>query len=323
MQEKILFITSSRIGDAVLSNGILNYLVTRYPDARVTIACGPLVQSLYDGLPQLERIIPLKKQSWKRHWMKLWREVVATRWDIVVDIRNSAVSRLVVSKEKYCMGAGIDGKAHKSIQNASILGLKDSPVTRMWFAEKQMKMARNLIPAGSPVLGIGPTANWIGKTWPIENFIELTGRLIKSGGLFDGYRVAVFAAPGEESAARALLASLPEGTGIDLIAKGNPGEAAACLSLCDFYIGNDSGLMHAAAAAGVPTLGLFGASYPEIYAPFGARAAFVRTPETFDELKSFSGYDPKTLDHSLMTSLTVDSVYDAVEKLKRTQPLSA
>ncbi len=317
MKEKILFITSSRIGDAVLSNGILNYLVTKYPESRVTIACGPLVQSLYEGLPQLEQVIPLKKQSWKRHWLKLWKQVVPTRWDVVVDIRNSAVSRLVLAHEKYCMGGSVDGQAHKSVQNASILGLERVPETRMWFSQSQLDMAHRLIPDGRPVLGIGPTSNWIGKTWPVENFIELAARLLKSGGLFDGHRVAVFAAPGEEPAARELLASLPEGVGLDLIAKGNPGEAAACLSLCDFYIGNDSGLMHAAAAAGVITLGLFGASYPEIYAPFGPRAGFVHTPKSFDELKDFPGYDPKTLDHSLMTGLTVDAVYDAVEQLQQ------
>ncbi|MBE2192418.1 MAG: glycosyltransferase family 9 protein [Alphaproteobacteria bacterium] len=316
MQEKILFITSSRIGDAVLSNGILNHLVAKFPQARVTVACGPLVESLYAGLPQLERVIPLRKQSWKRHWIKLWREVIGTHWDVVVDLRNSAISRLVYARHKYVMGMGIDQSHHKAIQNASILGLETLPETRLWLSVPQIEKARELIPDGSSVLGIGPTANWIGKTWPIENFINLVGQLISDQNLFSGWRVAVFAAPGEEDAARKLLASLPDGIGIDLIAKGNVGEAAACLSRCDFYIGNDSGLMHAAAAAGVPTLGLFGASYPEIYAPFGKYAAYVRTPETFDELTGYDGYNSRTLKQSLMGSLTVDAVMEAVLALK-------
>ncbi len=37
----ILFITSTRIGDAVLSTGILDHLVGQIPDARITVACGP------------------------------------------------------------------------------------------------------------------------------------------------------------------------------------------------------------------------------------------------------------------------------------------
>jgi heptosyltransferase-3 len=100
-----------------------------------------------------------------------------------------------------------------------------------------------------------------------------------------------------------------------LIAKGSPGDAAAAIARCDFYIGNDSGLMHCAAAAGVQTLGLFGASYSHIYGPYGEHAHLVRTPETFDELIDFEGYDPKTLKRSLMTTLSVDTVKEKLKSL--------
>src|SRR5690606_25743646 len=123
---------------------------------------------------------------------------------------------------------------------------------------EQMGFAKALIPDGGLVLGVGPSANWIGKTWPPENFIEVIAWLAGADGMMPGARVAVFAAPGEEDQARPVLDSIPAAKQIDGIAKGNPGEVAAALSLCDFYIGNDSGLMHAAAAAGVPTLVLFG-----------------------------------------------------------------
>ena len=61
-----------------------------------------------------------------------------------------------------------------------------------------------------------------------------------------------------------------------------------------------------------PTFGLFGASYPHIYAPYGEHCAYARTPETFDELIDFEGYDPKTLDRSLMLSLSVKDVQDEI-----------
>ena len=70
--------------------------------------------------------------------------------------------------------------------------------------------------------------------------------------------------------------------------------------------------MHCAAAAGVPTLGLFGPSYPNRYRPWGALADYVSTPETFDELISYDGYSPKSA-HCLMESLNTEAV---IEKLK-------
>jgi len=311
---KILFITSSRIGDAVLSSGLLNHIEQSYPAAKVTIACGPLAVSLFQGYPLLEAIIPLKKEKRNGHWIKLWKQVVGTRWDMVIDLRDSAVSRLILGKQKHIFSRQIDKAQHKAKQCADVVGLADVPSPKLWFTKDQMTMAQKIIPSGAPVLGVGPTANWIGKTWPAERFIEIVEFMTAKGGIMDGARVAVFGAPGEEEDANKVLASIPEDRRIDAIAKGSPGEAAAMIARCDFYIGNDSGLMHCAAAAGVPTLGLFGPSYPHIYAPYGQD--YVRTPESFDELIDFEGYSPQTCG-CLMESLTVDAVKDALGELSK------
>jgi heptosyltransferase-3 len=58
--------------------------------------------------------------------------------------------------------------------------------------------------------------------------------------------------------AEPLLAALPEA--IDLCGRLTVPEAAACLQRCTLFVGNDSGLMHLAAAAGTPTIGLCGAT---------------------------------------------------------------
>ena len=55
-------------------------------------------------------------------------------------------------------------------------------------------------------------------------------------------------------------------------------QTAAMLARCALYVGNDSGLMHLAAAAGTPTLGLFGPSRASEYAPTGALARWVEAP---------------------------------------------
>ena len=38
---RILFVTATRIGDAVLSTGLLSHVIARFPEARLTIAAGP------------------------------------------------------------------------------------------------------------------------------------------------------------------------------------------------------------------------------------------------------------------------------------------
>lgn len=310
----ILFITSSRIGDAVLSLGLLDYLEKKYPEAEFTIACGGLVTLFFEGVPRVRAVIPLKKQKYHKHWFDLWWQIRSIKFDIVVDLRDTIVSRVVYSKNRYIFTNSIEKNDHKVLQNARVMKLSSAPSPRLWFSQKQLERAEKLIPEGEgKILAVAPSANWIGKTWPVERFVEIVQWLTADDGLMPGARVAVFAAPSEEENARIVLDSVPEGRKIDVIAKADPATAAAAIARCDYFIGNDSGLMHCAAAAGVTTLGLFGASYPHIYGPWGKHTAYVSTPESFDQLKNFEGYDPKTCG-CLMGSLTVDMVKEAIQK---------
>lgn len=294
----------------------MNHYIAQYPDIKITVACGNLVADFFRVIPQVETVIDIRKQSWKRHWVKLWREVVRTQWDIVVDVRNSAVSRTIMARKKYVFGAHVDQSAHKVEQMAQIIGVSPPPAPKLWFDGETYEKAMELVPSGEKILAVGPSANWQGKTWPADKFIELIARLRAKGAPFHGWRVAVIAAPGEEKQAEPVLKSIHHSKRIDLIAKTSPLQAAACLSRCDFYIGNDSGLMHAAAVVGIPTLGLFGPSWPHIYRPWGPKAAYVSTKKNFDELIDYDGYTPQTAP-SLMTSLSVTKVETAALKLLR------
>jgi ADP-heptose:LPS heptosyltransferase len=70
-----------------------------------------------------------------------------------------------------------------------------------------------------------------------------------------------------------VLEALPNA--VDLVGKLSLAEVAAVLARADLYVGNDSGLMHIAAATGVPTLGLFGPTPASEYGPVGPRAEAV------------------------------------------------
>ncbi len=302
----IFFITSTRLGDGVLSTGALNYFIQQYPDARITVACGPLVAGIFEQAPGVVRVIPLKKEPYALHWRRLWMQTAGTQWDIVVDLRNSLVSRMIRAKTRYIWGKQ-DHRKHKVEQIAEVIGASPPPAPALWFDADTRKQAEALVPAGSPVLAIGPAANWPAKTWPAENFIELIGTL-------NFERIAIFAAPGEEETANKVLHAIPAAKRIDVIAKASAVVAAAALQRCSFYIGNDSGLMHCAAAAGVPTLGLFGPSWPHLYRPWGEQCAYVATPQNFDQLINYPGYNPRTAP-CLMTALTVASVHAAATGL--------
>jgi heptosyltransferase-3 len=118
-----------------------------------------------------------------------------------------------------------------------------------------------------------------------------------------GARVAVMAAAHERPQAELLLAAIPAERRLDLVGKTDLPTAGAVLRRAALFVGNDSGLMHIAAAAGAPTLGLFGPTQASHYAPWGAHAAVVQT--TIPALDLYGpDFDHRTAD-TMMDSLSV------------------
>lgn len=266
---RILFISATRLGDAVLSTGLLDHLLRQHPRARFTVACGPVAAEVFARMPRRDRTLVMDKRRFDLHWLTLWRQVVTTVWDLVVDLRGSAISFMVPARRRLILRGG-RRPGHKIEQLAALFGLQPAPLPVSWVAAEDTARAAGLLPGAGPFIGIGPTANWSGKIWPAERFVALFHAL---AGRMPGAIPVVFAGPGEAERAMAapVLAALPGA--IDLGGQLSLPAASACLARCALFIGNDSGLMHLAAAAGVPTLGLFGPTPAREYGPAGRRAA--------------------------------------------------
>ncbi|MFN4283899.1 MAG: glycosyltransferase family 9 protein [Alphaproteobacteria bacterium] len=309
----VLFVTSTRIGDAVLSTGLLDHVIRSRPGARITVACGPAAAGLFSGVPGLARVIAIPKRPYGLHWLDLWRQVAPTVWSLVLDLRGSALGWTLLARERRVYRTP-DTPVHRVRQLSDALGLREPAAPRLWTLPEHEAAAARLIPEGGPVLAIGPTANWRGKEWPAEHFVALIARLTGPQGVLPGARVAVFGGPGERAAALAVLAAIPEARRIDLVGTVDLLTAYACLKRAALYVGNDSGLMHMAAAAGAPTLGLFGPSRDEHYSPWGPKCAVARAVP-YDNIFP-PGYDWRTTG-TLMGSLPVESVAAAAEALWR------
>jgi ADP-heptose:LPS heptosyltransferase len=308
----ILFVTATRIGDAVLSTGLLTHLIERYPHARLTIAAGPVAAPLFEAAPGLEQIVVVEKRRWSLHWLPFYGAVATRRWDLVVDLRGSALAWMLRAGERKVMAKG-DAREHRVRQLARHFDLDPPPNPHLWTASHHERMAGALISPGVPVLAIGPAANWPAKKWRAERFAELASRLTAAGGPLPRSRVAVLAAAHERELAEPLLAALPPGRRIDLVGRVDLLTAAAVLRRCAMFIGNDTGLMHIAAASGTPTLGLFGPSPVAQYAPWGRRTAWVRSADP-PEAMFGPGFDHRTTG-TLMDGLSVDAAEAAAHRL--------
>ena len=86
----------------------------------------------------------------------------------------------------------------------------------------------------------------------------------------------------------------------------------AFMKKSNLFIGNDSGLMHLAAASGIPTIGLFGPTNDKLYSPYGDNSYIIRTKETYNDFKKIKINKNK----SYMHSISIDDVIKLIEKNK-------
>jgi ADP-heptose:LPS heptosyltransferase len=309
----ILFITATRIGDAVLSSGLIKRLIDEIPDARFTIVAGPDAAPLFAHVPGLDRIIVMEKSKGGGHWFELWRKVRHTNWGLIVDLRGSGISRFLSTKRRAVHRKGGE-PTHKVLEAARTLRIEDEPAAPHIFTDPDVETyADELTRGAGPILALAPSANWIGKTWPVERFAQVAMRLLRDPhSPMVGGRLMVLGGPGDGKAANALRDVARKGF-IDLAGKADLVTAFACLKRARLFIGNDSGAMHLAAAAGTPTIGLFGPSDERLYAPWGDHTRVVRGPRSYEQIKAVDPGFGQALCH--MMDLPVESVVSAARQL--------
>ena len=309
----ILFITSSRLGDAVLSSGLITSLVEEVEGACFTIVASALTAPLFEHVPRLDRVIVMEKRPLSTHWYGLWRQVRDIQWGLVVDTRGSAISGFLRRSRRAVHKPG-GAIVHKVVEAARLLQLEASPpAPHIYVTAAERSRAERLTAGEGPILAMAPAANWVGKMWPAEHFAQVARTLLGKGGELAGGRLMVLGGPGDRGIAAPLLTAVPKGCRIDMIDREPLPVVFAALAKARLFIGGDSGLMHLAAAAGAPTVGLFGPSDERLYAPWGEHIRVVRGPRPFEEIRAGDPRLNNPVCH--MTDLRASAVLAAARKL--------
>lgn len=276
--KRSLFVTSNRLGDAVLTTGVLHYLIDREPDIPITVVCGHIPKDIFEAIPGVEKVVAIKKKRYSLHWLEAAYNIGPHFWHRIVDFRSSLLG--VFPARHHAMWRGGSDQVHKAVANAKLIGV-DHPIpplikptsAQSAWADQLLNRAND----SRPIIALAPTANFHLKQWHSENYIGLARALTQEGGILAGARVAIFGAPGEEAQAIPVVEGLPQDQVINLVGKTTPGEAASLLAKANLFVGNDSGLMHTAVAVKIPTVGLFGIGKPLVYGPWGDQSLCIKS----------------------------------------------
>ncbi len=179
------------------------------------------------------------------------------------------------------------------------------------FAEAEA-WRRKLAPDnGRPWVAFGPGSKMPAKVWPASRFAEVGMRLIRE---FD-IQPVVFGGAEDEAVGRQLL----EQWGRGYLAAGRLSvrAAAASLTSCRFYVGNDTGTMHLAASAGIPCVAIFSArDYPGLWDPYGPGHTVLR----HDPPCARCGLQVCPLPgHPCLAAISVETVWTACREIFKRQ----
>jgi heptosyltransferase-1 len=286
----VLFIKTSSLGDVIHHMPALTEARARLPDTRfswvVEEAFAPLVR-LHPGVAD---VIPVASRRWRHalHRPSTWKAMAAFRralrartFDEIIDTQGLVFKSALIARYAQGRRRGYDRKSIKEPFASYFYDIKHK------VAWDQHAIARNraltgealgYVPEGPPDFGLDrkhiarvggapygvllhATAR-ADKEWPETNWRMLAASLGTDIDL-----VVPFGTHAErERAVRIASASprarVPERVPID--------EMARLIAGASFAVGVDTGLLHLAAALGVPLVAIFAASEPGLTGPMGA-----------------------------------------------------
>jgi len=309
----VLFIAPGGVSEAVLASGLLKKLHDEAPNSRFTIVANRRVAPLYADMPKVDRVLITERKGSARRWFGLLGPMRARRWSLVVDMPSRVIAGRLRPKGRP-LRHDDEEPAHRLIEAARLMRLEDDPPSPYIFVSEATEAAAAALTAGAgPILAIAPTADWVGKAWPIERFAEVARRLRAPGAALAGARVMILGEKSDAHEVEPVRGAAPRDLIIDLVGKTDLLTTFAVLQHARLFIGNDTGIAQLAAAAGVPTLALFGPSDDRIWRPWGEHVRVVRGARNLDEIRKVDSTLSAQVRH--MIDLSAESVMSAAEAL--------
>lgn len=309
----ILVLASDDVADAVMASGALARLHAEVPNAAFTVVAGPKSAPLFRELPSLERhVLERGKGVWAS--LGLWRRLRRRRWGLILDPTGGRMAGWLAAQRKAVDKPHETADLHKVVRAARLLMLESEPPPPVLFVSEHTRArARELVGEGRPLLAVAPGADWVGAAWPVERMARAAVQLLSDQGPLADGRLMIVGTPEDRSLAEELRRSVPRKQAVDLTAESDPLTIYAALAMARLYIGPAGGFTHLAAAAGTPTLALFGPNDETLEGPWGEKARTVRGPRGLQTIRAADPALSQQVCHLL--DLTADQVVAAARDL--------
>jgi len=280
---RVLVIRLRSIGDTVLATPALVTLRRFLPQATIEILLEDWVAPVLERSPLVDRVITIPKQS-NTARARLARELHRTKYDVVYNLHGGTTATFLTRATGAPYRVGFRhyqyARLHNHVapspqeiwqrqdlhsveQQLALIGwtgvpVTDRPGTQLAVSEPAArsiaeKLAARKIREDQPLALIHPAAALETKQWATESFARVADAVAERG-----LAPVAIVSPGERSVLEALRKQ--SHTPVAGFADLSLPEVTALAARARLFIGNDSGIAHIAAAAGLPCVVIFGSS---------------------------------------------------------------
>ncbi len=341
-KKRILVLRYRFIGDTILTVPFLRNLRRAEPDAHIAWVVAPGSSAVIQGIPYVDELIfwdpvTIHADSRGTHRtfrdkLRFIRELRAQRFDRAYVLKRSLSSALMAffSGARERTGFDTEGRGflltrrvpyrhdrHEVENFLAVLRADGIEVVddhlEYWTTQEEEARAADLLAThgakeSDKLVALHPFASFPPRGWALESFAELSARLAAAG-----YRPLLLGAPADRACLEPVR-GLFDPSCLDLVGAGNIRVTMALLRRAALFVGNDSGVMHLAAAAGIPLVALFGPQSPVKFGPWSkqARVIYKQFPCSPCRQKFFTECEPSARQKpACVEAITVDEVFGA------------
>lgn len=295
-EENILIVGPAWVGDMVMAQSLFKVLKQKNPAAQIDVLAPAWTESLLARTPEVRTAIPLPlghgELGLGARW-KLGRSLRTKKYDRAIVLPRSLKSAMVPFAAKAKRRTGFLGEQRwlllndvrpldkkalpRTVDRFVALALDKDQLLPGSFPNPSLSidtdgayLALNRLGCDIPevkILGLCPGAEYgPAKRWPATHFAKVASKKLD-----DGWEVWLFGSEKDKPITEEIM-RLTDRRCFDLSGKTSLVEAVDLLALTSTVITNDSGLMHVAAATGVPIIAIYGSSDPKHTPPLTDKA---------------------------------------------------
>ena len=279
---RIVVVTKFRfMGDTIVATPFLEQLRRHYPSAHITLLTSPAAVTALTGCSFVDELIPLQLRKGERwqHTLELLRLLRTGNYEVAFLLNRSLHCAAVCAWAHIGVRIGYINEYRRLLLTVPIpyffdrnevdchldmlraLGLPAfDALPSLCFSEAERRQSgerlatRGVKPGQGPLIGVQPGSNdapiW---EWGAARYARVVDALIEE----TGGQVVLMGGRGEEETARAMADAMRH-PAINMVGALPLREALATIGQCDLWLSNDTGLLHAAVAQRVASVGLFG-----------------------------------------------------------------